>query len=133
MKKYILITALLVFCLFLQQSNCTAQSDPAGDWKLKTYYMVLLKSGPVRNQDSLEVEKIQNAHLANIGKLFDEKLLVLAGPFLDEGSYKGIFLFDVPTEEEAEQLVMTDPAVIAGRLSYEIHPWMGPVISISKK
>ena len=133
MKKHIPTIVVLVVCMYLLQIKCIAQTDPVKDWKMKTYYMVLLKPGPIRNQDSLEVERIQNAHLANIGKLFDEKLLVLAGPFLDEGTYKGIFIFDVPGMEDAEKLVLTDPAVIAGRLSYEIHPWMGPAITISSK
>ncbi len=28
------------------------------------------------------------------------------------------------TREEPEALVKTDPAIVAGRLTYEVHPWM---------
>jgi uncharacterized protein len=133
MLKHILTFAATFYCLFMLQANGLAQTNPVEDWNMKTYYMVLLTNGPARTQDSTEATRIQTAHLANIGKLFDEKKLVLAGPFLDEGIFKGIFIFDVATPEEAEKLVLSDPAVAAGRLAYEIHPWMGPVFTISKK
>jgi uncharacterized protein YciI len=101
---------------------------------MKQYFMVFLKAGLNRSQDSITTAKIQDGHLKNISRLFDEKKLILAGPFLDEGTYKGIFIFDVSTKEEAIKLLQTDPAVQAGRLDYEIHPWYGPGnIIIQKK
>jgi uncharacterized protein YciI len=51
--------------------------------------------------------------------------LIVAGPFLDGGDLKGVFVFDVRTVGEAKALVETDPAVIAGRLTMELHPWYG--------
>jgi uncharacterized protein YciI len=62
--------------------------------------------------------------MANIRRLGDEGKLLVAGPFLDDGDLRGIFIFDVPTMEEAKNLCETDPAIKSGRLSYEIHPWM---------
>ena len=73
-----------------------------------------------------EAERIQEAHLANIRRLMASGELVLAGPFVDGGDLRGIFVFDVPTVEHAESLVATDPAVQAGRLRVELHPWWGP-------
>ena len=61
--------------------------------------------------------------MANIRKLGDSGKLVVAGPFGDDGNWRGIFIFDTPTIEEAEQLVKSDPAIQSGRLTYEIHPW----------
>ena len=72
----------------------------------------------------VEVEKIQKAHLENITKLVQTGKLCVAGPFLDDGDLRGIFVFDVPTLEEAKSLTETDPAIKSGRLSYEIHPFM---------
>ena len=91
---------------------------------MKTYQMVFLYKGSNRNQDSLEVEKIQAEHLANIKRLADEEKLIVAGPFLDDKDLRGIFIFDVETEEEVRDLVETDLAIKTGRLRYEIHPWM---------
>lgn len=92
--------------------------------KLKTYYIVFLKKGPTRDQDSVTAAKIQEAHLANINKLFNEKKLDIAGPFLDDGDMLGIFILNVASMEEAQRITNTDPAVKAGRLVMEIHPWM---------
>lgn len=97
----------------------------ADDYGMRTYVMAFLKSGPNRSQDSTEAAEIQKGHMANISRLAEEGKLILAGPFMDGGDYRGIFLFDVRTLEEAEALVNTDPAVINGRLIMELHPWYG--------
>lgn len=73
-----------------------------------------------------EVTELQKAHLANIGRLVEEGKMVLAGPFGDGGDMRGLFFYDVKTMEEAQELVDTDPAVKAGRLRVELHPWWGP-------
>lgn len=101
-----------------------AQEQEAMKYEMKTYQFVLLYKGLNRNQDSTEAMKIQAAHLANIQRLADEGKLIVAGPFLDDKDLRGIFIFDVETEAEVKELVETDPAIIAGRLRYEIHPWM---------
>ena len=92
--------------------------------QMKQYYFVLLSKGPNRNQDSATAAQIQKAHLENIGKLAKEGKLQVAGPFTDDGNFRGIFIFDAGSKEEVEQWVQTDEAIKSGRLSYEIHPWM---------
>ena len=71
-------------------------------------------------------EEIQKGHMANINKLAEMKKLVAAGPFGDNGRLRGIFVFRVGSLEEAKLLTATDPAVQAGRLAMDIHPWMVP-------
>ena len=61
--------------------------------------------------------------MKNIGKLYEEGKLDLAGPFMDDGDWRGVFVFNVPTQEEVEKLLQTDAAISSGRLSYIIHPW----------
>jgi uncharacterized protein YciI len=61
--------------------------------------------------------------MANIQKMAGEGKLLIAGPFLDGGDLRGIFIFRVATMAEAEALAATDPAVKAGRLRLEFHPW----------
>ena len=92
--------------------------------QMKTYYMVFLKKGPNRTHDSATAATIQAGHMANIQKLAQQKILKVAGPFLDDGDLRGIFILDVATPEEAKRLTDADPAVQAGRLIMEIHPWM---------
>jgi uncharacterized protein YciI len=91
--------------------------------ELKRYWMVFLRKGPRRNQDTAVAAKIQRDHLANIGKLAEAGKIVVAGPFGDNGDLRGIFIMDCADSLEAVSLVNTDPAVAAGRLSFEIKPW----------
>ena len=92
---------------------------------MKQYVMAFLKSGPNRNHDAAEAQAIQKAHMDNIHRLANEGKLVLAGPFMDKGDLRGIYIFDVTSIEEAQKLTETDPAVKAGRLVMELHPWYG--------
>jgi uncharacterized protein len=97
----------------------------ADRYGMRSYIMAFLKTGPNRNQDSITVAELQKAHMANIRRMANEGTLILAGPFLDGGELRGIYLFDVPTIEEARKLTATDPAIQAGRFEMELHPWYG--------
>ena len=63
--------------------------------------------------------------MANITRMANEGKLVVAGPFLDKGDLRGIYIFNVETVAEAEALTSTDPSVKAGVLAMELHPWYG--------
>src|SRR5262245_53729144 len=95
--------------------------------KMMTAYLAFLVRGEKWTpQQSPETEAIQKAHLANIGRLAEMKKLVVAGPFGDNGNLRGIFVFRVNSLEEARTLTLTDPAVQAGRLALDLHPWLVP-------
>lgn len=102
-----------------------AQRLGADEIGMHRYVMAFLKAGPNRDQDSLTAATIQAGHMANIQRLAKEGKLVLAGPFMDDSEMAGIFIFNVATVEEAKTLTETDPAVKAGRLIMELHPWYG--------
>ena len=91
--------------------------------QIRQYWFVMLTAGNTRSQDSVIAAKIQEGHMANITKLYYDGKLKVAGPFGDDGKWRGLFIFDCETKEEVEKLLKTDPAVLSGRLSYEIHPW----------
>ncbi len=97
----------------------------ADDEGMRTYVMAFLKAGPNRERPRDEAQKLQAAHRANIRRLAAEGKLVLAGPFADNGELRGIYIFDVATVAEAEALTRTDPAILAGQLVMELHPWYG--------
>ena len=117
MKKLILPAFLFFICFQIS----TAQKNPDN---LKPYFFVLLKKGANRNQDSLTAVQIQKLHLDNINRLAAAGLLNVAGPFLDDGDMRGIFVFDCGSEDSVKAMLESDPAIKAGRLAYEIHPWM---------
>jgi len=132
MSKNILTVLLLLLC-----AGCLAQSkNPlydaelakklgADEYGMKTYVMAFLKTGPNRLKDSIAREELQKAHLKNIIRLANEGKLIVAGPFLDNQDIRGIFIFNVSSVEEAKKLTETDPAVKAGSLIMELHPWYG--------
>lgn len=102
-----------------------AEKLGADQYGMRRYVMAFLKSGPNRGQDSTEAAQLQRAHMDNIGRLAEAGKLSLAGPFLDGGDIRGIYIFNVETIEEAKALTETDPAIQAGRLVMELHPWYG--------
>lgn len=102
-----------------------ANSLGADEYGMKKYIFAFLKAGPNRDQDEEEAAELQSAHLSNIRRLAEEGKLILAGPFMDEGEVRGIYIFDVRTIEEARKLTETDPAIQAGRLEMELRPWYG--------
>jgi len=97
----------------------------ADDYGMHKYVIAFLYRGENRDRSKEESEKLQRAHMENINKLAEEGKLVLAGPFLDDGDLRGIYIFDVVTVEEAKKLTETDPAIQAGSLRMELHPWYG--------
>lgn len=94
---------------------------------MKMYVLCILKTGPKDAEiKGDERKKIFEGHFANIGKLADEGKLAVAGPFgKNDKSYRGLYIFNVATIEEAEKLVMLDPAVKAGVFVPDLTPWYG--------
>lgn len=98
--------------------------------EMTTYYMVFLRIGPKWTKERTpEAKAAFEGHMANMRRLAAEGKLVIAGPFLDkwlDPPVAGIQILRVGTMEEAKALAETDPAVKAGRFSYDIVRWMGP-------
>lgn len=102
-------------------------SKPAQPLKLTKMYLAFLTRGEKWTPEKTPAtEEIQKGHMANINRLAEMKKLIAAGPFGDNGRLRGIFVFRVDSLEKAKNLTATDPAVQAGRLAMDIHPWMVP-------
>lgn len=97
----------------------------ADEYGMKRYVMAFLKTGPNRPDNKHSRDSLQALHMQNIGRMADEGKLIVAGPFLDNGELRGIYIFNVTTIEEAQQLTATDPAIQYGSLVMELHPWYG--------
>lgn len=131
----------LTLILFLSCANLMAQQtyDPAlaekynaDDYGMKTYIIAFLKRGPeVDKYSSEERSEIQQNHMAYIQRITTAGKLILAGPFVNDQEFRGIFLFDVPTLEEAEALTSSDPAIQAGVLSMDLKVWYGSAALMS--
>jgi uncharacterized protein YciI len=99
----------------------------ADEHGMRTYVLCILRTGP-RDAEvkGKERDEIFAGHFANIGRLATEGKLVVAGPFgKNDKAYRGLYIFNVATVEEAEKLVVLDPAVNAGVFIPELTPWYG--------
>jgi len=105
-----------------------AQELGADDYGMRSYVVVILRTGP--NDDTVTDEakrtEIFRGHFNNMRSLAEDNQLVLAGPFGDPSDIRrGLYIFNVKTVEEAQKLVMTDPAVRAGIFTPEFSPYYG--------
>src|SRR3954447_16042613 len=132
------MSALAAICGFAQAPDAAkaaasnydaalARKLGADDRGMKIYVLCILKTGPkdaeVKGKDR---DDIFAGHFANIGRLADEGKLAVAGPFgKNDNAYRGLYIFNVTTIEEAEKLVVLDPAVKAGVFVPDLTLWYG--------
>lgn len=97
------------------------------DYGMKSYFLVILKTGTNTTADKSLVAESFRGHMDNINRLVREKKLIVAGPLgKNENSYRGIFILDgIETIEDAQNILQTDPAIAHGLLDYEIYTWYG--------
>ncbi|GAA4801321.1 hypothetical protein GCM10023307_29860 [Lysobacter hankyongensis] len=91
---------------------------------MKQYWFVMLKKGPQRDHPADEAQRLQAGHMANMQAYAERGILQIAGPMMDDGDIRGIFILDAPDRAGAEAMCNDDPAVQTGRLVCEIHPWL---------
>ncbi|MBP6749468.1 MAG: hypothetical protein KA144_07505 [Xanthomonadaceae bacterium] len=106
------------------ESKPAPSAAPALPPGMKQYWFIMLKRGPKRDHPAEEAKRLQAGHMANMQTYADKGQLQIAGPFMDDGEWRGIFILDVPDRAGAEAMCADDPAVKAGRLVCEIHPWL---------
>ncbi len=134
--KYLLILT-ICSCVFVQSAIAqekikaadpkeSKQTEKTPAEKIERYWFVLLKTGPKQDLDSTTRTKLFAGHMDNINKLYYDGILKVAGPFgKNDLAWRGLFIFDCKSKEEAEKMVSTDPAVAAGIFAYDIVPWYG--------
>ena len=98
----------------------------ADQYGMKQFVFVILKSGDNTDNDKALKTKAFAGHMANINRLVDEGKLIVAGPFgKNNNDFRGLFILDVATIEEAELLLQSDPAIKQRYLRAELYPWYG--------
>jgi uncharacterized protein YciI len=102
-----------------------ARSTGADERGMKSYVLVVLKTGPTRVPAGPEREEMFKGHFANIERLAAEGKLVLAGPFDGVDGWRGMFVLAVPDVEAARQHVATDPVIMKGEMVAEYHKYYG--------
>lgn len=93
---------------------------------MRSYVLVILRTGPTRVPDGKARDAMFAGHFANIQSLADAGQLVLAGPFDDAGGdWRGLFVFAVDSIDQARALVASDPVIRQGEMVAEYHRWYG--------
>lgn len=97
----------------------------ADELGMRQYVMCFLKTGPLKVDDKARQAELMKGHFGMINRLAKEGKLILAGPFMDGGEFRGIYLFDVKTVGEAQKLTETDPSINEGYFKVEFIKWYG--------
>ena len=133
MKRIIVVALLSVFSYQGRAQTDNPKYDKAladslggDDYGMKSYVLVILKTGANKIDTKETVDSLFRGHMANIGRLAAAGKLIVAGPLKrNERSYRGIFIFNVKTIEEANVLLSTDPAIKEKLLDAELFQWYG--------
>ncbi|RZJ28925.1 MAG: hypothetical protein EOO48_08755 [Flavobacterium sp.] len=132
---------LLFFALIGIAATAFAQDKPiydealakklgADEHGMKNYVLVILKTGD-KVIDQAQRTEIFAGHMKNIQKMASEGKLAVAGPFGDNSNnYRGLYIFNVTTIDEAKALAESDPAVKSGMMKAEYYLWYGTAAMI---
>jgi uncharacterized protein YciI len=96
-----------------EYDSTLAKSLGADELGMKTYVLVILKSGTAVITDTAIRAKLFRGHFENINKLAEEGKLLTAGPIdANEQQFRGIFLFNVTDTAEVKELLKGDPTIV---------------------
>jgi len=133
MKHLLLILFSLIFILSLNAQSTNPEYDStlarklgADDYGMKGFILVILKTGPNQTTDKTFINNCFRGHFDNMNRMVKEGKLIVAGPIgKNSNSYRGIFILNLTSVEEADRLLQTDPAVKEGLLEAELYNWYG--------
>lgn len=129
--NYLILFLLCSFAALSQNGNpkydeALAKKLGADDYGMKNYIFVILTSGDNKSDNKKLKDSCFAGHMQNIKRLADLKKLVVAGPFgKNKTDFRGLFILDVRTVNEAMDLLSTDPAIKENFLKPELYPWYG--------
>lgn len=102
-----------------------AKSVGADERGMKSYVLVILKTGPTKVPAGPARDDMFKGHFANMKRLADEGKLVQAGPLDGVDGWRGLFVFAAASIDEAKTYVATDPVIIQGEMVAEYHKYYG--------
>jgi uncharacterized protein YciI len=91
--------------------------------KMVTFYLCLLMAPQGPAKSPADPAQLQLDHLSHLKQVMAGGKGVIAGPIAGQGRLRGILVLRVGSIAEARAIADSDPAVKAGQLAIEIHPW----------
>jgi uncharacterized protein YciI len=134
MKKLSLLLLLVAVCGITHAQNSEtpvydsvlARSLGADYYGMKSYLLVILKTGEYNTTDQVERDSLFKGHFSNIDRLSEEGKLVLAGPFgKNDKQFRGLFILNTTSEDEAMDWLNNDPTIKSGLFDVDLIPWYG--------
>jgi len=133
MRRIVLFLIVMVFGLRLNAQTNTETYDStlakrlgADERGMKSYILVILKSGPNKLEQGPVRENLFKGHFENINRMAESGKLVIAGPLEDNNnSYRGIFILNVKTKDEAKDLLKSDPTIREKIFDADLYEWYG--------
>lgn len=98
-----------------------AKSLGGNDNGMRSYVLVILKTGPRKMPEGEARKEMFKGHFANIERLANEKKLAVAGPLDGVDGWRGVFVIAVPDIAQAKTYVETDPVIVNGEMVAEYH------------
>lgn len=127
---------LLLFMVFFVKANAQtenpnydsklAESLGGDEYGMKMYILAILKTGTNKTEDTEKLNELFKGHMDNINRLAKDGKLVVAGPLKkNDKNYRGIFILNAKNLEEANELLLSDPAIKEKVFEVEIFEWYG--------
>lgn len=133
MKKTLLAIMLIAGFALANAQQPATEYDPelakklgADDYGMKTYILVILKTGSQVIEDKALRDSLFAGHMQNISRLADEGKLIVAGPLsTNESNYRGIFILNTDSIKLANEWLQTDPVIREKVLDADLYKWYG--------
>jgi uncharacterized protein len=129
MKTLCFCFLMLSIGLYSQNPNYNdslARKLGADEYGMKKYILVLLKTGSNTNAGKTFTDSCFRGHMENMAVMVKAGQLVVAGPLgKNEKTYRGIFILNLNSLQEAAILLQSDPAIKAKLLEPELYNWYG--------
>lgn len=120
MHRRTLLAIAIASVLGLAATLAAARREAPAEPEPVRYRLALLWRGPAWTPERTpRTDSIQVGHLANITRMFDERLLLGAGPFGSQTPLRGLYFFRADTVPDLSAHLARDPAITSGRLRLE--------------
>jgi hypothetical protein len=141
---FVLLLSVFLFKIHAQKPNpefdsTLARKLGADDMGMKSYVLVILKTGPAKIEPGARRDSLFAGHFSNMNRMAEDGKLVVAGPIgTNEMAYRGIFILNVKTIDEAKELIQNDPTIKEKIFDTELFPWygsaaLGEYLEVAKK
>jgi len=109
-----------------EYDSTLARKLGADERGMKSYVLVILKTGPAVIEKGAKRDSLFAGHFSNMDRLAADGKLIIAGPIgTNEKSYRGIFILNTATLDEAREILKSDPTIRTGIFETDLFEWYG--------